>query len=211
LLAINHDAPDSQQSVALRAPQTADFTLAAICQGANPPCSTNTVATITGGQSVSFNIIGTPISALPYPNPVVITCSNLPSATWCTFTPSNALNLNTGPQTVTLTIHTTGSSAQLVPPFGKRTRTSEYAFLLAALPMALVRVRCAGRHRTSGRSLSLLALFTVVLLMSSLLVACGDAVGNSRRPTTSPGTYTITVAATAGSVQHTLNITVVVE
>jgi hypothetical protein len=149
-LVVNHDAPGSPDSVALFA-SPADFTLAAVCQDGNPPCNSATTATVTGGQSVSFNIIGTPTPVPHYPNPVTIDCINLPSQWSCTFAPSNALNLNGGPQIVTLTIHTTGRSAQLAPPFGTSTGTSVDALWLGLPPRALFGVRWAGRGRKHRR------------------------------------------------------------
>ena len=212
-LVVNHDAPGSPESAALFA-SPADFTLAAACQSGNPPCNSNTMATITAGQSVSFTIIGTPTPVPHYPNPVTVDCIDLPSAASCTFTPRNTLDLNAGPQSITLTIKSTAPSAQLMPPFGEHTDTSVYAFWLGVPLMALFGLLWARRDRKNRRAVGFLTPFAVVLVMSSLLLACSDPVGVSPRPGTPPGTppgtHTVIVTATAGSLQHSLNITVVV-
>jgi hypothetical protein len=209
---VNHDAPGGADSVALFA-RPADFALAAVCQGDNPPCNSSTVATITAGQSVSFDIIGTPTPVPHYPDPVTIDCINLPSAASCTFTPRNTLDLNAGPQTIRLTIKSTAPSAQLAPRFGDYTGTPAYALWLSVPALALIGLRC-GRDRKHRRSMGYLALFGVVLIWSSLLLACSDSLGSSPRPGrpgTPSGTHTVIVTATAGLLQHTLKITVVVQ
>jgi hypothetical protein len=49
------------------------------------------------------------------------------------------------------------------------------------------------------------AVFAAVLVISWLLLACGDS-----QDGTPAGTYTLTVTATSASVQRTLNITLIV-
>lgn len=195
--------------------EAVDFTLAAACQGGNPPCNSPTMATITVGQSVSFNITGTPVPSAPYSNPITVTCVGLPARSTCTFNPSNTLNLNAGAQTITMTINTTGSSARLAPPFGERMDLTVYAFWLGVPGLALFGLGLAGRGREKRRLVGFLALLGVLLVMSSLLVACGGGGMEMSPPTpnpgTPPGTHTVSVAATAGTLQRSVNITVVVQ
>lgn len=211
------DAPDDALGVLLQsAPpltgNTVDFTLAAACQGGHPPCNSDTVAAITAGQSVTFNIISTAIitgTPIPVP-PVTLACGNLPSAASCTFTPGDTLDLGAGPESVTLTISTTAPSARLAQPFSGRTGAPGYVFAAGLQVIALLSLRLAGGHRRDCHSARFPPLIAVALVISSLLVACGDF-GVPLRPGTPRGSHTVIVVAAAGSLQHALNITVVVQ
>jgi hypothetical protein len=211
-MVVHHDAPGGPDSVALFA-STADFTLAATCQGGNPPCDDNTRATVTAGQSVSFNVLGIPTPVPHYPNPVSLDCRNLPSGTSCAFSPSSTLDLNAGPQTITLTIKTLGRSGTASAAVGANLGTYVYALWLGVPPIALFGLRWAGRDRKGRRSVRFLAPFGVVLVVSSWLLACSDSLGSSPgwgQPGTPSGAHTVVLGATAGTLQHTLNIIVVV-
>lgn len=188
-----------------------DFTLAATCQGGNPPCDSDSTATITAGESVHFDIIGTPIPVAPYRHPVTMACMNLPAAASCTFTPSNSLDLSAGPQTVTLIVTTSAPSVQPRPAFGEGRGTPLYAFWLGLPPLAFVGLRWTRRGRKKDRSVGFLAPFAVGLLISLLLFACGDPSSPSPQPGTPPGTHTVSVIATAGTLEHALIITVLVQ
>ncbi len=212
------DAPDDAVGILLQSTPpdtsgTVDFTLTAACRGGNPPCSSDTVAAITAGQSISFNIIGTPIitgtPSIPLAS-VTLACGNLPPEASCTFTPGDTLDLSAGPQSVTLTIRTLAPSAALVQPFGARTSWPGYAFVVGMQVIALLGLRPAGRHRKDQRRAGFLPLLALVLAISSLLVACNES-SVAPRPGTPRGTDTVVVAATAGSLRHTLNITVVIQ
>ncbi len=212
------DAPDDAVGILLQSTPpdtggTVDFTLAAACRGGTPPCSSDTVAAIAAGQSISFNIIGTPIvtgtPSIPMA-PVTLACGNLPPAASCTFTPGDTLDLSAGPQSVTLTIKTTALSAGLVQPLSGRTSAPGFAFAVGMPVIALSGLRPPRRHGKNRRSAGFLPLLALVLVISSLLVACSESVV-APRPATPRGTDTVIVAATAGSLRHTLDITVVVQ
>ena len=211
-MVVHHDAPGGPDSVALFA-SPADFTLAATCQGGNPPCDGDTRATITAGQSVSFNVLGTPTPVPHYPSPVSLDCLNLPSGTSCAFSPSSTLDLNAGPQTITLTIKTLGPSGAARAAVGANLGTYVYALWLGVSPIALFGLRWAGRHRKERRSVQFLAPFGILLVVSSWLLACGDSLGSSPRPGqsgTPSGAHTVILRGTAGTQEHTLNMIVVV-
>lgn len=185
----------------------ADFTIAAACRGGNPPCDGDAKATFAAGQSVGFEITGTPVPAAPYANPIVLACADLPAGAACSFTPGDTLDLTTGPQTVVLTIRTTGASAQLVRPFDGRTGARGGAAWLGAAPMAFLGLGWVGRNRNrrrpAGRGLALLA---ILLAASWLPLACRAV--TEPLPGTPPGTHAVRLTARAGSLQHDLNITV---
>jgi VCBS repeat-containing protein len=197
-----------------------DFDLTAACQGANPPCNSPTMATITAGQSVTFNITGDPKPDPPnsYGNAVTITCVNLPTDSRCTFTPSNTLNLAGGPQTISMLFETNVNAAasplaRLEPPAPERRTVPLSAFWLG-LPgvglLGLALVKREPRKRNAG----FFVLLALVLLTGTFFAACGGGGVDevvTPPPRTPPGTYNVSVTATAGTLSHQTVITIVVQ
>ncbi len=117
-------------------------------------------------------------------------CSGLPALSTCAFGTLNSSNQ------VTVTISTTASSDLRWPALGHR----QALFYAMWLPGFLGMVTLAGRKR-KARALQMLALITV-LGLTTVWVACG---GSSSSPPpkqgTPPGTSTVTVNATSGTLQ----------
>lgn len=117
-------------------------------------------------------------------------CSGLPALSTCAFSTLNSSNQ------VTVTISTTASSDLRWPALGH----PQQLFYAIWLPGFLGMVTLAGSRR-KARALQMLALISV-LSLSAVWVACG---GSSTNPPpkqgTPPGTSTVTVSASSGTLQ----------
>ncbi len=184
-----------------------DFTLGTL---------TPSTQTITPGQTASYNFSVLPVGAL-FPGSVSLSCSGAPTTSLCTFSPSSVTPGNSS-AAVVMTISTTASSAKLFPfgpppspPFGGGGSPIFYALWLA-LPAAYLIRLCSGSK--AGLPASLIALF----LLGLLLASCGGGGSNgggggpggvgTQQQGTQPGTYSITVTGTSGTLSHQASSTV---
>jgi hypothetical protein len=189
-------APTATWTIALTVSQ--DFTL-----GSLTPSDTQT---INAGQSVSYNFNVLPVGS-SFTNAVTLSCSGAPTISLCTFTPNPATPGNnvTGVGVV-LKISTTASSASLSPQRPGRVIFS-YALWLA-LPM-LALLGASGRRKKRAK-LTLPASLLGLFLLALLLPSCGgggsnggsSSGGGGQQQGTTPGTYTITVTGTSGTLSH---------
>ncbi|MGH3861834.1 Ig-like domain-containing protein, partial [Actinokineospora sp.] len=192
-----------------------DYMVAAQCQGGTPPCNSATMATLSAGQAVNFDLTATGVNGT-YNAGITFSCQGLPARTTCTFTPSNSIpNAPPGGSTITLRIQTTAPIvAQLGAPHEQRSSPPPiYALWMGVPGLALFGVVLAGRRR-KHRTLGTLCLLAVVLVMGGMLAGCGGGgdVAPTFRPGTPTGSHSITVrAAGSGTLEHTVNLTVVVQ
>jgi hypothetical protein len=166
---------------------------------------TPSTQTITPGESASYNFSVFPVGA-SFTNAVSLSCSGSPAP--CTFTPGSVTPGITS-AAVVMTINTTASSSSLY-----RLRPTE-ATLFYALWLFLPGLAFFGTRRRPQKRVrwfpasSLLALFALGLLLNS----CGGGGSNggggggggttgTQQQGTQPGTYTITVTGTSGTVSH---------
>jgi hypothetical protein len=195
-LTLTEDAVSSPQTVTLYGTGVASALTIA------PSSGGSTSATITSGQSVTYNLSLTGSPGLT--GAVTLTCSGAPTGTVCSVAPSS-LNLTSGQSsnfTVTVNTAPTANSAP-----------SERAAIAGCLWLC---------------SLALLPLFgkakrvRVLLLTFSLLIACaagfsGCGGGQSSSSTTTggsqvaPGSYSIHVSATEGSVTATQTLSLTIQ
>jgi hypothetical protein len=159
--------------------------------------------TITAGQSVSYNFYVLPVGS-SFTNGVTLSCSGAPTISLCLFTPNPATPGDnvTGIQ-VALKISTTANSASLSPP-GPHRGVFSYALWLA-LPMVAL-LATGGRCKKFAR-LTLPASLLGLFLLALLLASCGGGGSNGgggggQQQGTKPGTYTITVTGTSGTLSH---------
>ncbi|MFZ0318827.1 MAG: hypothetical protein WAL56_06850 [Candidatus Sulfotelmatobacter sp.] len=181
-------------SLALPLTVIQDFTLGSL---------TPATQSITAGQSANYNFSVLPVGA-SFSGAVTLSCSGGPTASLCSFTP-NPITPGTSSAAVVMSISTTAASASSFRP------GLSYGLWLAIPGLALL---AAGRHRKKeGRRLLplwLCGLFLFGLLLSS----CGgggtngggggDGGGGSggQQQGTQPGTYTIVVTGTSGTLTH---------
>ncbi len=168
-----------------------DFTLSAPTPASQSGAS-GTAFTYSFGISPTY---GT------YAGDVSFTATGLPSGAAATFSPST-IPANGGPQTVTLIVNTGAGSAALVRPatLGRGLIPVALAFLF--LPLAGTR-RMRRHGRKLGRLACLLLLVLAGLGATTALTGCGSHAGFSG---TTGQSYTITVTATSGAIQHTSTV-----
>jgi CSLREA domain-containing protein len=151
-------------------------------------------ATVAPGGTISFLFTISPIYG-SYPTAVTFTVTGLPPGATYTTSPA-MLAPNAGPQAFTVSIQTASTTAAsdrtLLNGGGKA-----FALALLLLPFAGVR-----RLRRSGR-LAVLLLAIAGFAGTAGLIGCGAS--NSFSGQTK--SYTVTVTATAGTVQHTSTVT----
>ncbi|MGA3010127.1 MAG: fibronectin type III domain-containing protein [Terracidiphilus sp.] len=181
-------SPSSQTSATTSASGSApDFTL-----GASPA-----TLSVTAGSSGTETVTVTPENGFSSTSTVGFTCSGLPTGATCSFAPAT---VNAAGNIVsTLTVNTTTASAAI------RNRSSLW-FPGSVLAVALCYL---GRKKRRTFQLMLLA---VAMSGLALLTACGGTSSNSTAPMNPlPVTSTVTITATAGSLQHTTTFSLAVQ
>jgi uncharacterized repeat protein (TIGR01451 family) len=167
-------------------------------------------STVNAGQPAQFSMNVNPLPSSG--GPAVMSCSGLPAASSCTFTPPSVPN-NVGGQFVSLVISTTARTvaATLPPGPGNRTPIMPLAALGLAGMTAIVfkrRLRLMPRRRLALGT-------TALLLLLGALSGCGGGGGGGNQQIvtqqgTPAGTYTITVTATTPNETATTPMTLIV-
>jgi hypothetical protein len=159
-------------------------------------------ASVPVGQPTIFTLNVNPTTG-SFPNNVSFVCSKLPALTTCGFNPTQ-VGSGSENSDVTFTLATTAP----VPAF----RTSTLATFVFAFPIAGLMCLKRSKLRNEIRRCAL-AILPFILILG--LLSCGGGLqgnggGGSGSPGTPPGTYTITVTATCGSVTHTAQVSLTV-
>jgi len=166
----------------------------------NMSVTPSTTPTISPGASTRFDIAIGGLGGLA--TPVAVTCSSpTTQGVNCTL---SATSVKPG-STVTLTVTTLGPSGALAPLPATQTRGLFYAAWIFMPGLALVGFSCGGRNRK--RIALRLCSYSLLLVLIAFELACGGS-SATKNPGTPPGTYTVTVNATAGAVQHAIPVSV---
>jgi hypothetical protein len=198
-LTLTDDAPSGGQTTNLSGTGI-DYTLAT-----NGAAS----ATVASGATATYPLLLSSLQGLS--GSVALACSGAPANSVCTVNPST-LNLG-GAYTLSATVQTGQTVASnLAPrsPFNSRNAPAYLAFL--TLPLA-----CLARKRRLVK----LLLPIVILAALTCVAGCGSAReipgtgggggGGGSSSTTPPGTYNLTVSASAAGLTHSVNLTLIVQ
>jgi sugar lactone lactonase YvrE len=175
----------------------------------NPPTTPTTISSGSSSTvSLTLNAQGN------YTGTATLSCMNLPAGMTCSFNPSTATFSATGTTTTTiLTISTssTSTTAQMSTPQapGEGTALTAIPALCIWLPGTMAGLLGLRKRKLSiwQRHMLMLIVLMVGMIGIGAISGCG---GSSGAVKTQPGTYTIQVEITAGTVQ-TVPLTVVVQ
>ncbi len=171
---IQHDAAGGSSTVALSG-GAVDFTLALYP-------STYPVAQ---GQAASFGLVVTAGGNDAFTWPVALTCAGAPAGATCTFTPSATV--------------TPGWQAQVSVRVGSplaASRLPRRGAALAFLAMPLLVLGARRRRRAPW------AVLLAIALAAAGAVACGGSSKSGGGGGMTPGSYTITITGTSGTLTH---------
>ncbi len=175
-------------SINITAAVTPDFSLAL----------SPTSATVTHGSSTSTTLTLTPLAG--YKTATTFTCGSLPTNATCSVTPSSVTPDGSTATTATVNIGTGTVSAKI-----RSAKAMEYSSV--ALIGIFVLAGLASRRRLPA----LLVLMLSAIAALGLSGCGGKSSATSTGSTTPLGSYTITITATGGSVNHSANFTLTVQ
>jgi len=165
-------------------------------------------ASVSPGQSATYTLsVAQQYGA--FTSAVSLACSNLPSRSACSLSPNSVTPGSSG-ATSKLTISTTAPSAIFKVPSDHRPVHGLWIGFIALCLLGLAVLRRSAKARIA------VPYFTAVLfvLILALQIACGGVGGGGSgltNPGTPPGTYTITIAGTAGSLTNSVSVTLTVQ
>jgi uncharacterized protein YaiE (UPF0345 family) len=159
--------------------------------------------TVVPGSTITYQAKVTPDYGA-YAGTVNFAISGLPPGATVTFSPAT-IDANGGPQTVTVTIQTAPATANNQAPSPPATGRRVTPFALALLLLFGV-----GGMRRNGRHLKRLLSLLILLAAGAAATAFSGCGGNGFF-TQAPQNYTITITATAGSLEHSATVTLNVQ
>ncbi len=181
------------------------ITLSGTGSGMTLHCDTVMTATVNAGQTATYHLQLTPTA---FNATASITCSGAPAASTCSVSPASVAL--TGNTEVPLLVSVTTTASSAAPLLATRFRV-EPMHWIPVLTLTMLLIVFAGLRARLGYRLRL-----AHLLLGSLLIVCSgcNSGASLRKPEiagTKPGTYTLTVTATSGSVQTTAPLTLTVQ
>lgn len=164
-------------------------------------------ATVKAGQSATYTIsVGQQFGA--FTNAVSLACSGLPSLASCSFSPSS-VTPGSGSTTSTLTVMTTAASLMLPARPSNRPTLPMVALWLSVFLTFIIAAFWAkkDKRKFAFRFASCVLLTCIALAIAS----CGNGSKGPSNPGTPAGTYTVSVTGSSNQLQHSVNVTLVVQ
>jgi hypothetical protein len=176
---------------------TPDFTVVG-----SPPS-----VTVSAGQSATYSLTLTPLNA--FDQQISLSCSGAPGGSTCTVSPSSLTLDGVNPAPATVTVKTIARSGNVMALGLTSSGQFLTIFALAGLFLAGPGVVRVGQRRIA-------AVLIVLMLALGFLVSCGGGSSNGGGGGgggggTPPGTYTISLKANSGSLNHDAKFTLVVK
>jgi Abnormal spindle-like microcephaly-assoc'd, ASPM-SPD-2-Hydin/Right handed beta helix region len=195
MLSVVDNAGGTPQSVAL-AGTGMDFTLA-ISPG---------TATLTAGQSVTVNVVVSPVGGLN--QAVTLGCTGAPAAAACSVSPAN-LTLN-GSGASTASVSLTTSARSLLPISFRSPRPPALPLMLIAV--FIVMAMMVWKTRASRRLIQCFGFSVLVVLFTG---GCAGVVAKNPSPSpgggTPAGNYALNITATLSGIAHSATFTLNVQ
>ena len=167
--------------------------------------ASSTNLTVTDGSSATAVVSAVPTNN--FSGTVALSCTGLPLAAKCTFSPASLNVTASVPSTSTVTITTTKSTAFLQP---RTLRGAATAGIAAALLLPFGAMLRFSRRRLLNRpsSLGLLGLFAILIVSVGFIAGCSSS--SNAVPSTPTGSSQVTIKATSGSITQStvVNLTV---
>lgn len=166
-------------------------------------------STIKTGATATYLMSITPVGG-SFSSAVTLACAGVPAFSTCTVTPAS-VTPGALAAAVTVTVKTTGTTAQLSAPGDAQRPMLAGWTVTAGLGLFGLFLLGAGPGRKRLKVLLLLVLIAGVILWAG----CGTSHTTAPPPptgnSTAPGTYTVLVIGTSGSVQHFTSFTLIVQ
>jgi hypothetical protein len=156
--------------------------------------------TIQSGQQATYALTIAPING--YSQTIGLTCSGNPSGSTCTVSPSS-ISLN-GSMAASGTVTVVPAAAATAPLVGT---DASLPLVWCGLVAALSLVHFVPRRRSGQRASTLCFAALLVVTMLVTIPSCGGGGSGGGHSGPPPGTYTLTVTGTSGSIQHTMSFT----
>jgi hypothetical protein len=156
--------------------------------------------TVVAGSATTYTFGITPTYGA-FPAAVTFSVSGLPAGATYTFNPTSIPANSTGGP-VSLTVQTAPASATA----SLQHRSTQLAWALLLLPLIGI-----GRLRRTNKRFERMGLLMLFLSTSAAMIGlsgCGTSSGSSGQASKN---YTLTVTATSGSLQHSINLTLNVQ
>ena len=170
--------------------------------------SSGGTASVAAGATASYQMSISPVGGT-FSSAVALVCEGVPAFSTCTLNPTS-ITPGANPATVAVSIKTTGTASRSAVG---NARGPLVVWLVLAPGFGLFGLFLMGTRR--GRRHASLYLLLMVLAAMLVLPGCSGVSKSTTPPptgnSTPPGTYTVLVIGTSGSVQHFSSLTLTVQ
>jgi hypothetical protein len=160
-------------------------------------------ATVSAGGTVTYELNVSPTEG-SFSNAVTFACNGAPAFATCTVNPQSIIP-GSKSSTVIVTVRTDGAIAEMHAPSGRRN------WLLASwifAQMGIFGVLVCGAN--ARRKFQTYVAASMIIMLLFLAGCSGTSAAARQSNTTAPGTYSLSVVAISGALQHNTQLTLIV-